>query len=196
MGSASSVSSNIKESSPKVTHEQPNRTQTRSKPPAPTRASQNARNAPALTRRSTSIVSTVDTGYNKTLVSIPTYDEPPSASGYTPNMNYNDPMYDPEFGRDAVADLVGARNVPPMMWQQGKQRSSISFTTKGLQNAPGANNCFLNSAVQVSASRLVSFSTYRYRKNSVQNFTTVLRKTELNSLEYRITQRINIHEIL
>ena len=66
-------------------------------------------------------------------------------------MNYNDQMYDPSFGYDAVADLVGSsRNVPPMMWQQGKQRSSISFTTKGLQNAPGANNCFLNSAVQVS----------------------------------------------
>lgn len=34
--------------------------------------------------------------------------------------------------------------------RDGSRDSGIFHTTKGLWNAPGQNNCFLNSAVQVS----------------------------------------------
>lgn len=39
----------------------------------------------------------------------------------------------------------------PQHSRDGSRDSGIFHTTKGLWNAPGQNNCFLNSAVQVSA---------------------------------------------
>lgn len=38
----------------------------------------------------------------------------------------------------------------PQHSRDGSRDSGIFHTTKGLWNAPGQNNCFLNSAVQVS----------------------------------------------
>lgn len=44
----------------------------------------------------------------------------------------------------------GTGNCPPSHWYDTWDRSSSkSFSAKGLRNAPGENNCFMNSAVQV-----------------------------------------------
>lgn len=48
----------------------------------------------------------------------------------------------------------------PQHTRDGSRDSGIFHTTKGLWNAPGLNNCFLNSAVQVSD---ILNSTLRYR---------------------------------
>ena len=42
----------------------------------------------------------------------------------------------------------------PQNWYDTLDRhQSVQFSAKGLRNAPGENNCFLNSAVQVSLLR-------------------------------------------
>lgn len=45
----------------------------------------------------------------------------------------------------------------PQHSRDGSRDSGIFHTTKGLWNAPGLNNCFLNSAVQVSFRNISSF---------------------------------------
>ena len=151
MGSGASVSSTDtnKQEAVQKTKAQDLRLKQDKHPPVTSQKRGNT--SPRLARRSTA-VSIVDTGSDKTLVSVPDFNDDDNASGYSvknmTQINYNDPMYDRNFGFDAEAGASGG-TVPRLLWQQGKQRSSISFTTKGLQNAPGANNCFLNSAVQV-----------------------------------------------
>ena len=57
------------------------------------------------------------------------------------------------YRTDDRIDIDSLQDTPELwtMWHQSSSRMSMSMaSSKGLLNAPGANNCFLNSAVQVS----------------------------------------------
>ena len=58
-------------------------------------------------------------------------------------------------------------NAPAHWYDTWDRQTSQSFsnTAKGLRNAPGENNCFLNSAVQVSN---ISYSFYLCLRNLKQ----------------------------
>lgn len=46
--------------------------------------------------------------------------------------------------------LPPGKQAPPNWYDTLDRHQSVAFSAKGLRNAPGENNCFLNSAVQVS----------------------------------------------
>ncbi|KAI8424130.1 hypothetical protein MSG28_002726 [Choristoneura fumiferana] len=50
----------------------------------------------------------------------------------------------------AAGMAAHAQELRPQHSRDSSRDSGIFHTTKGLWNAPGLNNCFLNSAVQVS----------------------------------------------
>lgn len=56
--------------------------------------------------------------------------------------------------------------VPPAYYDTWNRHNSIAFCNyKGLRNAPGENNCFLNSAVQVGVDQLHDGPTASYSIN-------------------------------
>lgn len=58
--------------------------------------------------------------------------------------------------------LPPGKQAPPNWYDTLDRHHSVPFSAKGLRNAPGENNCFLNSAVQVSYTicRMLLFVSY------------------------------------
>ena len=62
-------------------------------------------------------------------------------------------LTDSPINDEDLVDIDSLQDNPQIWWRMWNSSSRMSMsmgTSKGLLNAPGANNCFLNSAVQVS----------------------------------------------
>ena len=68
----------------------------------------------------------------------------------SPNLNSNTNRY-------SIDALVNPANPLTSVQRSETKMDTIAYT-KGLQNSPGENNCFLNSAVQVCPSTFISTS--------------------------------------